>query len=113
MLQKYLKFAIKENAPLRIITKNNKEMKIELLSYDSNPIKYRFLNNKEGTIHLENIQSCECLKEDDEIKFTKKFLKEKYNVHNLEENIKNFEAYYLEIINLLFSREEKDSERIL
>lgn len=112
MLQKYLEFAIKENVPLRLITKNKKEMKIELLSYDSNHIKYRFLNNTEGTIYVKNVESCTCLKHDDELKFNKKIIKEKYQINNLEENIKNFEAYYLEIIDLLLSREEKNSKRI-
>lgn len=113
MLRKIFEFAITEDSPLKIITKNNKEMKIKLLSYDSISIKYRFLNNNEGTIYLENIKSCECLKVADKIKFNKSILKEKYTIDNLEENIKNFESYYLEIIDLLLSIEEKYSDRIL
>ena len=113
MLQKYLQFAKKEDVPLRVITKNKKEMKIKLLAYSSKYIKYRFLNNNnEGTINVENVESCTCLKDDDEIKFNKYIIQEKFKIINLEDKIKNFENYYLEIINLLLSMEEKDSKRI-
>ena len=42
----YLNFAIENNCDMKIQTRNNKFIKVNIISYTSNKVFYEFINNR-------------------------------------------------------------------
>lgn len=107
----YLKYAVQNNTPLKIRTKNDKFMNAKILSFTSIRVEYSFLNNSsnKSTIYLENITSVNFINKEDEKEVKYELLSIKYNSKNLKSNIEVLEKYYLELIDILLGKEEKNS----
>lgn len=108
----YLDFAMKNNCNLKIQTKNNKFIKVNITSYTSNKVIYEFINNRTSNslINFENIMNIEFLDKKDKINFRYYILgKRKYGVKNLKNIVQEFEKYYLELIDILLNKEETNS----
>lgn len=108
----YLNYAIENNCDMKIQTRNNKFIKVNIISYASNKVIYKFINDKlsSSSINFENIINIEFLNERDEIGFKYFILgTKKYGVNNLKDTIQKFEKYYLELIEILLSKEEMNS----
>lgn len=107
---RYLLFAQRNNKVLKIITSKEKEIKVKIIGYENGLVKYKFSNSEKiSAIRFENIISTNFEKEEDEKEFMYQNLSKKYDTFKLEETIKSFEKYYLEIIETLLNREKKGS----
>lgn len=86
-------------------------MRVNILYVTSFTANYSFVNNKNSssTIKLENILDITFINKKDEVDFKYYFLETKYNVNNLKDKIESLEKYYMEIIDILLSKEEKNS----
>lgn len=109
----YLKYAMNNNKPVKIQTKNNKFMKVNILYVTIITVNYSFLNNKSSnsTINLENIVDVTFINEKDMIDFRYYLLEIKYKTNNLKSKIDNLEKYYIELIDILLLY-KKECERI-
>lgn len=107
----YLKYAMNNNKPVKIQTKNNKFMKVNILYITSIAVNYNFINNKSSnsTINLENIIDVTFIYKKDERDFRYYLLEIKYKTNNLKSKIENLEKYYLELIEILLSKEKTNS----
>ena len=99
------------NKPVEIQTRNKKSMRVNILYVTGFTANYSFVNNKNSssTIKLENILDITFINKKDEVDFKYYFLETKYNVNNLKDKIESLEKYYMEIIDILLSKEEKNS----
>lgn len=110
VILKHLLFSYSNNRTLKIQTINNKQMRVIIVGFEKELIKYRILNNKYiSSIRFGNIVSTIFENEEDEKEVLYEILNEKYNTVGLGERIRNFEHYYLEIIQKLLTKERKDS----
>jgi len=111
MLQKYLEFAIAQNAPLKIKTKKDTTFGILVKQYDTEKIQYIYENSgKMGSVNIENVVECKCRREQDEQRFQYQTIGENLQVSDLQSKIENFKKYYLEVIEQLLSREKENSK---
>lgn len=110
MLQQYLAFAMKNNAILKIGTSKGKNLSVRILRYNSEMIEYQFKNSEiAGKIRLQNVVECKCEDKKLEEQFQYHMLEEKYQTKDLKKRIQNFANYYMEIIELLLSKEKENS----
>lgn len=107
----YLKYAMDNDRPVEIKTRKNKLMKVKILYVTTFTVNYSFVNNEysSSTINLENILNVKFINKKDELDFRYYLLGIKYNVDNLKERVEVFKKYYLEIIDILLSREKENS----
>lgn len=106
---RYIMYAIKNNANLTIETQNNKKYNIKEVEYNNERelLKYKYeKNNNDGKIRVENILDIQLADKHEERNYIYTLLEKHYGALNLKEKIENFEKYYLEIIDILFSKEQ-------
>ena len=106
---RYIMYAIKNNANLTIETQNNKKYNIKEVEYNNERelLKYKYeKNNNDGKIRVENILDIQLADKQEERNYIYTLLEKHYGALNLKEKIENFEKYYLEIIDILFSKEQ-------
>ena len=107
----YLKYAMNYGKSVKIQTRNNKFMKVNILNVTSLTVKYSFINNDNSNsiINVENILNVSFIEKKDEIDFRYYCLEKKYNTNHIEDKLETIENYYLEILNILLSKEEENS----
>lgn len=106
---RYIMYAIKNNANLTIETQNNKKYNIKEVEYNNERelLKYKYeKNNNDGKIRVENILDIQLADKQEERNYIYTLLEKHYGALDLKEKIENFEKYYLEIIDILFSKEQ-------
>ena len=94
---------------LTIETQNNKKYNIKEVEYNNERelLKYKYeKNNNDGKIRVENILDIQLADKQEERNYIYTLLEKHYGALNLKEKIENFEKYYLEIIDILFSKEQ-------
>lgn len=107
----YLKYAMNYGKSVKIQTRNNKFMKVNILNVTSLTVNYSFINNDNSNsiINVENILNVSFIEKKDEIDFRYYCLEKKYNTNHIEDKLETIENYYLEILNILLSKEEENS----
>lgn len=107
----YLRYAMKNNKPVEIQTKNNKFMKVNIFYVTDITVNYSFINNKSSSsvINLENIVDVAFINKKDDRDFRYYLLEIKYKTNNLKSKIENLEKYYIELIDILLSKEKINS----
>lgn len=106
-----LKYAMDNKKPVKIQTKNNKFMKVNILYLTSLSVNYSFINNElsSSTINIENIVDVTFINQKDDRDFKYYILEIEYKTNNLKGKIENLEKYYLELIDILLSKEKVNS----
>ena len=111
MLEEYLKFSLENRKELIITSNNNKIMTIIINQFDREKAYFTFTNtNTDGQIMIKNIKKCSSKNEEDEKKVKYNLISKEYNTENFEESLKNFENYYMEILEILKNKEESNSK---
>ncbi len=106
----YLLYALRKEKVLTIVTSNQKKMQVKIIGIEDGKAKYKILNSTfEGKIKFENIVSVNLADKEEENLFLYEQLSKKYDTNNLKEIIENFKNYYLEMIDVLFVKEKKNS----
>lgn len=116
MRNKIIKYAIENNCSLVIKTVKNKTMSVKAIDMEKNYVKYVFLNNYSSnindnisTIKFDNIADVNFVNTTEKENFNYYILNMLYKTKDMKQNISVLRSYYMDLIDVLMSKEEESS----